>query len=262
MKKKAPKGPRILLLDIETAPILAHAWALFDQNIGLSQIQQDWFVLSFCAKWLDKKELIYHDQSKAKNVEDDKKLLKKIWKLLDECDIVIGQNSNAFDLKKLNARFIINGLKPPSSYKKIDTVKIARKNFGFTSNKLEYLSDKLCKKYKKLDHKKFPGHKLWVEVLKGNKAAWKEMEEYNKFDVLALEELYHKLQPWDNSINFSLYTDTTDLVCNCGSTEFSRNGHNYSSFGKYQRYTCKKCGKEATNRQNLLSKEKRKSLHK
>ncbi len=31
---------KILVLDIETAPIVAHVWGLFDQNIGLNQIKR------------------------------------------------------------------------------------------------------------------------------------------------------------------------------------------------------------------------------
>lgn len=96
--------------------------------------------------------------------------------MLDEADIVITQNGRKFDQKKLNARFILNGFKPPSSYKHIDTLVIARKHFGFTSNKLKYMTDKLCTKYKKLDHSKFPGMELWRECLKGNSEAWTEME--------------------------------------------------------------------------------------
>jgi hypothetical protein len=200
------------------------------------------------------------DQSKAKNIEDDKKILKAIWKLMDEADIIITQNGKAFDEKKLNARFILNGFPPPSSYKHIDTKTIAKKKFGFTSNRLEYMSDKLCKKYKKSKHAKFSGFELWSECLKGNKAAWKEMEHYNKYDVLALEELYNKMAPWDDSINFSLYNDKADHTCSCGSTKFQKNGYKYTKTGKYQRYKCVKCGSEARGRKSVLSKDKKASL--
>ena len=86
-----------------------------------------------------------------------------MWKLLDEADIVIGQNSKAFDIKKLNARFIIHGMQPPSSYRQIDTKILAKKHFNFTSNKLEYLSDKLNVKYKKQTKRKFSGFEMWKE---------------------------------------------------------------------------------------------------
>jgi hypothetical protein len=101
---------------------------------------------------------------------------------------------------------------------------------------------------------------MWRECLNGNLEAWKEMEIYNKHDVLALEELYYKLIPWDNSINFNLYHDEEDHVCKCGSTTFIKNGFYYTSSGKFQKHKCKSCGAEHRDKQNLFTKEKRASL--
>lgn len=270
-KKKAPKKtapqfkadrPKVLIYDIETAPIMAYVWRLWDQNVGLNQIESDWYILSWSAKWLDDPEdkVMYMDQRDEKNIENDKKLLKGIWDLLDEADIVITQNGKKFDQKKLNARFILNGFQPPSSYKHIDTKQVASKHFGFTSKRLEYMSDKLCPTYQKQKHQKFPGFEMWSECIKGNIEAWKEMEEYNRYDVLSLEELYKKLIPWDNSINFSLYHDKDEHICKCGHDKFSKNGFYYTSSGKYQKYKCKACGHETRDKVNLFSKAKRKSL--
>ena len=262
--KKTPKvgGPKVLIFDIETCPIIGHVWSLWDNNVSLNQIVEDWHVLSWSAKWLSDPptKIMYEDQRGVSDITNDKKLLQGIWDLLDEADIVVTQNGRHFDQKKLNARFVINGFQPPSSYKHIDTKLLASKHFGFTSNKLEYMTDKLCKKYKKLKHKEFPGHEMWTECMKGNPKAWKEMEKYNKYDVLALEELYHVLIPWDSTVNFNLYHDSTDNVCKCGSTTFVKNGHYYTSVGKYQRHRCKQCGAEHRDKQNLFSKEKRDSL--
>jgi hypothetical protein len=255
-------GPKVLILDIETAPIMGYVWTIWEQNVGLNQIFKDWHVLSWSAKWLGDppSKVMYMDQRKAKNIEDDSAILKEIWKLIDACDIVLTQNGVSFDMKKLNARFIQNGMKPPSSYKHIDTKRIASRHFGFTSNKLEYLTDKLCTKYKKSKHKKFSGFDLWKECLAGNLAAWKEMEKYNKYDVLSLEELYTKLRPWDSTINFNLYSDNTKIKCNCGGKTFTKNGFAYTATGKFQRYVCDKCGAESRDRENLLGKEKRATL--
>jgi hypothetical protein len=255
-------GPKILLFDIETAPIIGYVWELWDQNVALNQIKSDWHLLSWSAKWLGDAptKVMYDDQRHERNIENDKRLLKGIWRLLDEADIVVTQNGKQFDQKRLNARFVINGLRPPSSFKHIDTLVLAKKHFAFTSNKLEYMSDKLCKKYKKLKHTKFPGFEMWRECLAGNKAAWNEMRKYNKYDVLALEELYTKLIPFDSSVNFNLYHDGERHTCSCGSTRFQKYGFSYTQAGKYQRYQCFDCGTEIRGRDNLLSAKKRKSL--
>lgn len=253
---------KILLIDIETAPLLGFVWGLWDNNVALNQVKSDWHLLSYSAKWLGEPDnkIFYKDQRDAKNIENDKELLQGIWELLDQADVVIGQNSKAFDVKKLNARFVINGLQPPSSYKQIDTMLLAKKHFAFTSNKLEYMTDKLCTKYKKLKVREFPGFEMWSECLKGNLKAWKCMEKYNKYDVLSLEELYTKLIPWDNSVNFNLYTDELVMTCSCGSTSFRNKGFTYTATGKYTRHRCNDCGSELRGVINLFSKEKRKSL--
>lgn len=251
--------PKILIFDIETAPLESYHWGLWNQNIGLNQIKEDWTVLSWAAKWAGSDEVFYMDTSSQKDLRDDRKILEGIWKLLDEADITVTQNGVSFDHKKLNARFIQHGMKPPSSAKKLDTKLMAKKYFKFTSNKLEYMTDKLCTKYKKLKHGNFPGMALWTEYLKGNKEAAREMEEYNRYDVLSLEELFFKLLPWDNQIDFNTYIDSCEMhICTCGSVDSVKKGFYYTRTGKYQKYICKSCGKESRDRTNLLSKDKRK----
>ena len=253
---------KILLLDIETAPMLGYVWALFDQNVALNQLKSDWYILSWSAKWLGDApdQVMYKDQRNAKNIEDDSKILKDIWNLLDECDVVITQNGKKFDIKKLNARFIQHGFKPPSSFRQIDTLVIAKKHFGFTSNKLEYMTNKLCKKYKKLSHAKYSGFELWKQCLAGNLDAWNEMKTYNIHDVLSLEELYYVLQPWDNSINFNVYHEGSKPLCNCGCDEFLPKGYKYTNTGKFRRLVCTSCGAEYQSKENELSKDKKKDM--
>jgi hypothetical protein len=262
-------GPKILFLDVETSPLEVLTWGLFDQNIGLNQIQKDSTILSWAAKWFESSDgtiygphnkMMYMDCRFEKDVRNDKDIVKGIWSLLDSADIIIGQNSKRFDIKKLNARFLAYGLSPPSSYKQVDTLALAKKYYSLTSNKLEYMTSKLCTKYKKLPHKEYPGFELWKACLAGDRKAWDVMEEYNKHDVFSTEELYNIFAPWDNSINMSLYLDTESNVCKCGSTKFKRNGFHYSGVGKFQRYKCSKCKCEVRDRKNLFSKEKLSSL--
>lgn len=250
---------KILILDIETAPNLGYVWGLWDQNIALNQIESEWFILSFSAKWLGKKEIMYLDSRNQKNIEDDTKILKKLHKLLNEADVVIAHNGDKFDIKKINARFILNGFKPPKPFRTIDTLKIAKKHFAFTSNKLEYLTDKLCTKYKKQKSKKFNGFSLWKECLNGNKKAFKEMELYNKYDVLSLEELYMKLEPWGNTINFNVY-NSDGTTCSCGSKNVVKNEHRYTNTSKKQLYQCRDCGKNYCSGENLLDKKLKKTM--
>jgi hypothetical protein len=248
--------PKILFYDIESAPILADVWGLWDNNVSLNQIRRDWTILSWSAKWLDSKVVMYADVSKQKDLHDDRRILKKIWRLLDEADIVVTQNGKKFDQKKLYARFIIHGMPPPSQARHIDTCQLAKSRFGFTSNKLEYLSEKLNKRYKKLKHDKFPGHELWTQCLARNPKAWAEMEKYNQYDVLALEELYKVMLPWETTVNFAVF----NMKCSCGGKQFIKNGLRYTNSGIYQKLKCIKCGKSHRKPKNELDVETRKTL--
>ena len=261
-KNAVPLDVKVLVLDIETAPILAHVWQLWDNNVALNQIVEDWSILSWSAKWLNSDKVMYMDTRKEKNPRDDKKIMEGLWHLLNEADIVIGQNSKSFDIPKIFARFFKHKIQKPSSFRQIDTMRLAKKHFKFTSNKLEYMTKEFCEHVQKSDHKKFPGHSLWVECLKGNPEAWAEMEMYNVTDILGTEELFKRLQPWDNSLNFNCYHDAFHHQCSCGSIDFKKHGFVFSNSGKYQRFICTTCGSESVDKHNLLSKEKKKSLRK
>lgn len=238
------KSPRILFFDIETTPIKAYVWALWDQNIPLNQIKDDWFVLSWSARWSDQKDVSYEDlrQGKKKfSIKNEKKMLQKIWKLLDEADVVVTQNGIKFDVKKLNARFWYYGMSPPSSFQHFDTLKVSKKHFALTSHKLEYMCNYLNLPFKKLKHKKYPGFGLWDECLNNNNEAWEEMKSYNNRDVLALESLYYSMAPWEPGI-FKIEDYTGVKECKCGSKNFTKYGFAYKNQKKYQRYKCSSCG--------------------
>jgi hypothetical protein len=229
---------KILFADIETEPSQAFVWNVWDQNIPKEMIIKDWTILSWAAKWQGKKRILYEDVQQ----QSEKKMLEGIWKLLDETDILVTQNGVRFDAKKLNARFIYHGMGPPSSYRHIDTMKLAKKYFGFTFNSLAYLAKYLKTKHQKLEHKRFPGFELWLACIANVKAAWKEMETYNKFDVIVLEEVYDKLVIWDPAFR-------TPERCTCGSTNFRKIGFSASASGRnYQRYRCNECGGEVKDR--------------
>jgi len=234
-------SPRVLLVDIETAPVIASIWRLYDENVGLEQIKKDRHLLSFAAKWLGSDVVYYEDQSCARSMEDDTRLLKLLWKLLDEADIVVAHNGRAFDVPMIQARMVIKGFTPPSPFRHVDTLKEARKHFGFTSNKLAYISEKMgCPKSA---HKDFPGFELWKECLNRNKKAWAEMKHYNIQDVKALEVVYLKLRPWiEGHPNVAIYVDSDKPMCpKCGGDVKEQKKMAITNFGKYKRYLCSSC---------------------
>lgn len=253
----------MLVLDIETSPIVAYTWGLWDQNVGLEQIKDEWTILSYAAKWVGKPEIIYEDSGGrgAAKVRDDKKLMTGLWNLLNQADIVVAQNGQRFDVKKINARLIMHGFGPYSPIRIVDTLLVAKKHFGFTSNKLEWMSKYLTDSPKS-KHKKFPGFELWLECLKDNPAAWLEMRKYNIQDVKATEKLYLRQRPWiAGHPNMGAHAPSFEESCtNCGSKSVTKNGFAILQQGKYQRFICGDCGAWSRGKVNLISLTNRKAL--
>lgn len=250
--------PRILVFDLETAPVTAYTWGLWDQNIALNQIKQDWHLLAWSAKWYGDpaSKTMYMDNRHKAQVQDDKHLIVELSKLLNKADIIITQNGEKFDVRKLNARAVIHGLPPIKPCKSTDLLKESRKVFAFTSHKLEYMANVLNTKYKKLKHKEYPGFELWSAILAGDKRAWKVMQKYCMRDVLATEELYQKLQGWIRTQNMACYIDDAIMRCKCGSDKLTKEGYAHTEAGKYQIYHCRACGKWPRSATNLLSTKK------
>lgn len=257
-------GPKILVLDIETAPSMAYVWNIWEENIGINQIDSDWHILCWSAKWLNSKEmfsdaLINHKEQYKKNKEDDSSILTTMWKLLDEADITITHNGDKFDISKLNTRFLFNGMGPPSPYRSIDTLKISRNIFGFTSNKLAYISEFLGVG-SKIDT---GGFELWKGCMSGDPESWARMIEYNKNDVTILEDVYLKIRPWmKNHPNLGVYNNEKMVCTACGSENvFSVNDKfAYTNANKFQCYKCMSCGHYMRGRSSILKKVDRENI--
>lgn len=234
--------PKVGVLDIETSAMEALVFERRDVNIGLDNIIKDWQIIAWSFKWLGKKKVIYQDVRRA----SEKTILQILWRLLDQADIIITQNGQSFDSKRINARFIHYGMPPPSFYCHLDTYRIARHVADFTSNSLEYLSDKLCVKYKKLKHSKFPGISLWNECRKNNIKAWEEMKRYNIRDTLVTEELYEKLRAWAPDKYPKPYQDRISSSLHCNTCDYKGNmtkwGFYRTNKGMWARFACPHCG--------------------
>lgn len=228
-------GPRILSLDIETSPIVAHAWGLRNQNVGINQIIERPRTMCFSAKFLDERKVTFYSEF----AHGPDVMFHAAHALLDRADVVLHYNGDRFDLPRLNTEFILMGLTPPAPYKSIDLYKIIRRNFAFPSNKLAYISEQLGLTGKV----KHEGHGLWIKCLAGDPKAWAKMKKYNVQDVRLLEELYELLLPWiSGHPHIGLYTGETDCCTNCGSADLERRGFALTGVGRFQRYRCRGCG--------------------
>lgn len=254
--EKLGKIPNILVFDIETAPLEVYTWGLYDQTININQIKHDWFVLCWSAKWLFDDQIMTGVLTKREALDkNDKNIVEKIWKLFDKADIIIAHNGDRFDIAKLNARFLKHELGQPSPYKTIDTLKVARKEFRLTSNKLDYICD-----YTGLDRKiETGGFDLWKRCVQGDTKALKLMDEYCQNDVIILEQMYLKLRPYiKNHPNLALYMESDYEVCpNCGSDKLKWGYLYRTRVNQYDCAKCQSCGAFMRARKSGLDKEKK-----
>lgn len=233
--KKGHKGAKILFLDIESSPILGYAWRTWQTD--LLEVVEDWRLLMVGYKWAHEKS----PKVESGRVFDEIDMCYTVFELLDKADIVVAHNGDRFDIPKLQAKLLSYGSPPPSPFKTIDTLKIAKKHFGFSSNKLDALGSTL-----QLGNKTDTGgYKLWQGVMRNDEASWKKMERYCLQDVKLLESLYEKVKAWTpRHPNMAVYSEDGSPVCSCcGSADVEETVNRYyTNSSAYRKYMCRSCG--------------------
>lgn len=231
---------RILFFDIETSPIGAWTWGLFEQDIPLHHIFQDSFIICAAWQWNDQKKIhsvsLLDDLGRFnKDYTDDYHVVKEIHRQIQSADVIVGHNVKHFDWKRFMGRVIFHKLPPLNIPAMVDTLTEARK-YGFTSNKLDYLGRHLG-----VDRKLGKESGLWPRAATGDKAAIKKMVIYNKGDIPPLVGLYKRLRPYMTTHpNYNLYTNS--MCCpKCESASFQKRGYRRTAVSIFQRYQCNDC---------------------
>jgi len=234
----ADGGPRVLVFDIETTPTKSWHWRCFKENIAPKQIIQHSHLLCYAAKWLDSEQVIFDS---TKYDDSDERCCRTLWHLFEEADVLIAHNGRAFDTNYMQARWMYYDMVPPSPYKTIDTLKIAKANLRVPSRGLEGLL-RYFELGGKLSH---CGFQLWLDCMGGDEEGWKTMEDYNIQDVLMLQEFYLKVRPWakmhPNLAN--MYADDKIRCVKCGCEELKDMGKKaYTVVSSFPACRCTNCG--------------------
>jgi uncharacterized protein YprB with RNaseH-like and TPR domain len=202
-------------------------------------------MLCFAYKWLGEKKT---NVLSLQDVKNEKELVRNLWSIFEEADIIIGHNSDRFDIKKSNAKFIEFGFRPPEPYKTVDTLKVARKYFKFDSNRLDSLGEYLGVGRKV----NTGGFDLWLGCMKGDEKSWRLMKKYNKQDVDLLEKIYTKLRPFiDNHPNLNILDNKETSCPKCKSSRIQKRGFSLTTIGKKQRFVCLDCGGWSTSTKTI-----------
>lgn len=228
---------KIVLWDIETAPLIVTSWGLFKPYLSHDNILEDTSLL--CAAWKELDEKPVHAVAiDPKEPRNDVEVVSTLRDALAEADVLVGHNGDKFDLKTLNARIAYHDLKPLPPIKTVDTLKVARKHFRFTSNRLDYLG-----KFLGVGRKIHTDYDLWLDILlRGDSKALDKMVAYNKQDVLLLQKVYKKLRPhMTNHPNRRLCDGEVCPIC--GEDDcLQKRGFRLTQLSKSQAYQCQVCG--------------------
>lgn len=179
-----------LFFDIETSPMIAYTWRVgWKINLNTDNIIEDWRIICISYKWEgdDKVQTLKWDKNKC-----DKKLLTKFIQIANQADEIIAHNGDRFDIKKIRTRCIFHRIPMFPKYRSLDTLKKARGNFSFNSNRLDYIA-KFLGVGAKLEHE---GFQMWVKCMQGDKQALKDMIKYCEMDIIVLEDVYNELKDY------------------------------------------------------------------
>lgn len=245
-------GAKILIYDIETNYLITKTWGIYESNaIGQGKgVIEDTQILCFAYRWYGEDEthaVAQRDfEDYVPGVNNDYSVVATLWHLFNEADIVIAHNGNRFDQKKARARMIYHNFAPHSPFKQIDTKLVARKHFGFTSNKL----DDLAKHFKIPGKLETGGIETWDGCIAGDKNAWDLMIQYNKQDVVILEQVYQRMLGWmDNHPNLSVIVGRPESCPSClAEGTMISNGFKTTQTSRYRRFRCNACGAGCTER--------------
>jgi hypothetical protein len=221
-------APKILLLDIETAPGTAYVWGLFDENIPLERLITPGRIICWAAKW-------YRGEMHTADERGNRKaMLKALHALLSEADAVVTYNGDRFDIPKVNGEFLAAGLPPVQPTPSIDLFRTT-KQMGYQSAKLQFVSGHLGIGQKV----ETGGFELWKGVMDGDEKSWARMIRYNRHDVVLLERLYKRILPY---IKTHPALHAGHGVCPaCGHKKLHRRGARQTRVFSIDRLHCPKC---------------------
>lgn len=232
---------KILILDIERVKgeATVEFWDLGDfknRRIHADDVNRWPRTICFAAAWYSKPKVMFHAEWDAAGYEG---MLHTAWRLYDEADVIVGHNLNGFDSKKLKAGWKELHLPAPSPWKTVDTLTVARREFGYESNTL----DALCKRLGLASKTDRYDHELAKAACAGDRAAQRRIKAYNVGDIAATRALYVDLMGWMPSHPIIGSEVADELACGtCGSMELTRDGWWTAAVMQYALYRCDNCG--------------------
>lgn len=235
---------RILILDIERmkGQATVEFWDLGDfKNRRIHADDVTLWPRTICAawQWYDSKRVEFAAEWEPGGREG---MLERTWDAYDRADVVVGHNLAGFDTKKLATEWWLMGLPKPSPFATVDTLKVARQQFGMESNTL----DAICKRAGLVAKTDRYDIEVARAALAGHKPSQRRIKAYNVGDIPATRGVYDAVRGWiPNHPHITIAEDIDDITCNeCGSRELAANGTTTGPSGRivYKLWRCGDCG--------------------
>lgn len=240
---------KTLYWDVETSLMSTLTFSLWPDHIPHENVIVDSHLLCVCWKWAHERAVhgvsILDDPKRfKKDIHDDYHVVATMHAVLSEADELVHHHGDAFDIKVINKGFLKHGFPPIADIKMIDTCKIAKRKFKFTSNKLDALGEFLG-----VGHKLKTGMGLWRDCFFGDEKALKKMFTYCKQDVRLLERVHEKIKPFQpESMGINRNLINKGEICpKCESKNLQARGYRVTRTCKYRRFQCQDCGSWASS---------------
>lgn len=221
--------PRILVVDIETAPAEMWGWGMFKQNFGVDQIKEFPYILCIGAKWVGEPECIMFSiwEHGAEG------MLNRLLDLIEQSDAVVSKNGIKFDIPWIRTELLKLKMRPLPNLTHIDLERAARAYFRFHSNKLDFIG-KYLEEGGKVEHE---GFKLWRKVMEGDEKARRRMLNYCAGDLKLTERIYKRMRPHIEN-HPAIRAVGAEGCPKCGSKKTQKRGVRYTACFEIQRHQC------------------------
>tara|TARA_R110000868_G_scaffold102014_3_gene280898 strand:- start:1882 stop:2748 length:867 start_codon:yes stop_codon:yes gene_type:complete len=266
-------GPVVLFFDIETLPLKTFIWQPGTQYVGHKNLLPShsmWGLI--CIQYAV-------NDGPVKVLRYDKHggtagMIEAFDKLVAKSDIVLGKNSDRFDIKMLNSMRALLDIPPIVGWEKYteDLEKQMRRYFRLPSQSLDYISKQLgvggkvsmemsdwiaISNYRELTDLKDSGldtkainivsKHLFKENTKDirilGKAALEKMCHYGAKDTEDTRILWNYLKShFDPKFNVAKWKEEKHGCKHCGNTNIKKNGIRVAGKTRYQQFYCNDCG--------------------
>ena len=232
----------VLFIDTETSPSKFWGWGTGEQYVDAKMLVTGTETRLITAQYkraLVDKETKYFVWDYKNGRGDDTKVVKRITEVINNADIIIGQNIKAFDLKVLQERAKMLRLPPINVDFMMDTLTSSRSSFKSMSHRLDYRS----KQYG-LGGKIGMEMQDWIDIVEGRVSPEEKMVPYGLKDCDDNETIFWNDLPY---LNLPKSTINKILKLIVGMTE--------RKIEKHTKPFCKHCAQRRQARFDVVVRE-------